>query len=260
MTDGKSKTGGKQGKQKKGSGTVEKRKNEKKGKLIKICGMTCEKDIEYANAYEPDFVGFILFFPKSKRNLSLEKAEGLREKLKKSIQSVAVTVSPTIEQIEGIEKAGFDYLQVHGTLDGEVYEKIRLPILRAFNVTDLEAFDKMKCLEKIKGYVFDAKTPGSGEIFDWKLLHNIERDGKMFFLAGGIDETNVMEAIRQVNPDGIDVSSAVENPDVFYNETCTNNGCRASGQDQMTKKPTGFCGGKNKEKMKKIIRMVHDEK
>lgn len=198
--------------------------------------MTCEKDIEYANELMPEFVGFVLFYPKSKRNMELEKAEILREKLKHNIYSVAVTVSPTLDQAIEIQKAGFDCIQIHGTMDEQVYEILHIPIFRAFNVTDKEQLESLQHKEKIRGYVFDAKTPGSGKTFDWNLIENVDRGDKLLFLAGGIDEKNVKQAILQVKPDVIDVSSAVENPDV-----------------------DGRSGGKNKEKMRKMIRMVHDE-
>lgn len=205
-------------------------------KLIKVCGMTCERDIEYANEFMPEFVGFVLFYPKSKRNIELEKAEILRKQLKHNIYSVAVTVSPTVEQVKGIQEAGFDCIQIHGTMDEEVYDALKIPIFRAFNVTDKEQMESLQYKEKVRGYVFDAKNPGSGKTFDWSLIENVDPGDKLLFLAGGISEQNVKQAIARVNPDVIDVSSAVENPDV-----------------------DGKCGGKNKEKMRKMIRMVHDE-
>ena len=76
---------------------------------IKICGMTCEADIKAVNTYLPDYIGFVLFFPKSNRNISIEQAEHLLEKVDKKIRTVAVVVSPTTEQIRQIEKAGFDW-------------------------------------------------------------------------------------------------------------------------------------------------------
>ena len=176
---------------------------------IKICGMTCEADIKAVNTYLPDYIGFVLFFPKSNRNISIEQAEHLLEKVDKKIRTVAVVVSPTTEQIRQIEKAGFDYIQIHGTVTEDVYKQCKLPILRAFNVSDLDKLNEYEAKDKIKGYVFDSKTPGSGKTFDWSLLDNIrqrqktdaskdvshKKNKKMIFLAGGIDETNVKRTI-----------------------------------------------------------------
>ena len=186
---------------------------------IKICGMTCEEDIKAVNTYLPDYIGFVLFFPKSKRNISIEQAKYLLEKVDKKIQTVAVVVATTTEQLQQIEEVGFDYIQIHGTTTDEVYEQCKLPILRAFNVSDLDKIEEYEAKDKIKGYVFDSKTPGSGKTFDWNLLNDIRQrqktdtshngvsnkdTKKMIFLAGGIDETNVKRAISEVVLDVID--------------------------------------------------------
>ncbi len=203
----------------------------KQRKIIKICGLTTKKDIDCANAFLPDMAGFILFFPKSRRNKTIEEAAALRAALSPAVKSVAVVVSPNTEQVSRIEEAGFDYIQIHGTLDAAVYDAVSLPILRAFNVTDLDEYERAKGLSKIAGYVFDSKNPGSGTPFDWTLLDHLKRDQKMMLLAGGIDAGNVLEAIRQVNPDGVDVSSSVE---------------------------TEGLPGKDPEKMRRIIALVHN--
>ena len=212
---------------------------------IKICGMTCEADVEAVNTYQPDYIGFVLFFPKSKRNISIEQAKHLLERADEKIETVAVVVSPTIEQVKQIEKVGFNYIQIHGTVTDEVYEQCGLPILRAFNVSDLDKLDEYESKDKIKGYVFDSKTPGSGKTFDWGLLDDIRQrqrtdtskdvsHKKMIFLAGGIDETNVKRAISEVAPDVIDLSSAVEK----------------ASED-------GTFHGKDPEKIRTIVTMVH---
>ena len=61
--------------------------------------------------------------------------------------------------------------------------------------------------------MFDAIEPGSGKTFDWKLVDNIPRDEKLLLLAGGLNPDNVRMAIEAVHPDGVDVSSGVENDD-----------------------------------------------
>ena len=217
---------------------------------IKICGMTCDADIEAVNTYLPDYIGFVLFFPKSKRNISIEQAKQLLEKVDEKIETVAVVVSPTTEQVKQIEEVGFNYIQIHGTVTDEVYEQCKLPILRAFNVSDLDKLEEYEAKDKIKGYVFDSKMPGSGKTFDWSLLDDIRQKQKtvasnndvsnkdtkkMFFLAGGIDKTNVKRAISEVAPDVIDLSSAVE---------------KTSDAETFH--------GKDSEKIRIIVTMVHD--
>lgn len=178
---------------------------------VKICGITTLQEIEFVNKYKPDFAGFVMFFQKSKRNIDTATAQNLLANLDKSIKSVAVMVTPDIQQINAAKKVGFNYVQIHGKVENDLLEKSPLPVLRAFNVSDIEKFSEYSKFDNIKGYLFDSAVPGSGKKFDWSLLDKIDRDGKMFFLAGGLNPENVADAIAKVNPDGVDVSSGVEN-------------------------------------------------
>ena len=177
---------------------------------IKICGLTNKKEAEYLNANQVNFAGMVLFFPKSKRCITIEQAKNIMSALNKEIQKVAVVVEPSMEQIQEIEQAGFDYIQIHGKVQEELLEQVKLPILKAFNIKDMKEYEGYHKNPKIAGYVFDAQEPGSGKTFDWSLVKHIPRDDKMLFLAGGLHPDNVQEAINFVKPDGVDVSSGVE--------------------------------------------------
>lgn len=179
---------------------------------VKICGITSAREIEYINEYKPDFAGFVMFFPKSKRNINSEKAKELLSNLTKSVKSVAVMVKPSIEQISIAKDCGFDYVQIHGDTDSSLLKKSPLPVIRAFNVSNINKFEEYKSIKNIVGYLFDSVLPGSGNTFDWTLLDRFSRDKtKLFILAGGLNPANVAEAIAQVKPDAVDVSSGVEN-------------------------------------------------
>ena len=167
---------------------------------IKICGLTSPAEARYLNENHVDFAGMVLFFPKSKRNISIEQAKEI--------------VSPSIEQVRQIEAAGFNYIQIHGEIpETEAEAAIAIPILKAFNVSDMGSYEKYHNDSRIAGYVFDAIEPGSGKTFDWKLVDNIPRDEKLLLLAGGLNPDNVRMAIEAVHPNGVDVSSGVENDD-----------------------------------------------
>lgn len=179
--------------------------------LIKICGLTDKKEVEYLKESKADFAGMVLFYEKSKRNITVEQAKLIIKELRPDIKAVAVTVAPTKEQINEIETAGFDYLQVHGKIDDELIENCKIPILKAFNVDDLLLYEHYVNLNNISGFVFDAGEPGSGKTFDWETLKGLKRQqGKMYILAGGLNAENVGRAIQVVNPDGVDISSGVE--------------------------------------------------
>lgn len=203
---------------------------------IKICGLTREEEVRWAMEEKADYLGMVLFFPKSKRNISIEQAKRLlaicQEQEKPGADNpgadnpkpctVAVTVSPTPEQVRQIEQAGFAMIQIHGELSAETYEAVTIPMIRAVQAGDVEHFiqcsdggsvdaDRKKSSgEKIVAWLYDAHAPGSGKAFDWNMLQKVPRDDKLLFLAGGLNSENVREAIAKVNPDVVDVSSGVE--------------------------------------------------
>lgn len=195
---------------------------------VKICGLTRPEEVGWVVEERSDYFGIVLFFPKSKRNNSIENARKLikvcheecaeRKRADEHFTPpviVAVTVSPTPEQIKEIEDAGFDMVQIHGELSEETLDTVSIPVIRAFHAGDAEAYKKYDDCPKVAAYLFDAQSPGSGRTFDWKALDTVsgERtlpDGKKIFLAGGLHGENVREAIEHVHPDVVDVSSGVE--------------------------------------------------
>ncbi len=174
---------------------------------IKICGFTDPKEAGYVSAKDVAFMGMVLFFPKSKRNISINQAKEIMSAAEKEIKKVAVVVSPTVEQVQEIEKSGFDYLQVHGELKEDVLTETTIPIIRAYNGGGGE-----ETSPRIAAYLFDAAEPGSGKTFDWTTLSQMKRE-KPWFLAGGLTAENVAKAIAAVHPDVVDISSGVEYTD-----------------------------------------------
>ena len=181
---------------------------------IKMCGITTPADVAAVNEVRPDYIGMVMYFPKSKRNVSVDTARRLLEELKEDVQKVAVVVSPDAEQIAEIAEMGFDVIQIHGQVSDEIIESAHLPVWKAFNVKDMDMYPHYQSLSNVAGYVFDAGEPGSGKTFDWNGLNEIERDGRLFVLAGGLAPDNVERAINQVHPDVVDVSSGIEYDEV----------------------------------------------
>ncbi len=184
-------------------------------KKIKICGITAIKETEFLNEAGVDYAGFVLFYPKSKRNLIIRQAERIKQYLNPEIQSVAVTVSPTFEQMKAIEEAGFDFVQIHGRMPEEGMRNLHIPVVKAFNIHDLEEFQHYEAMDQVVGFVLDAQIPGSGKPFDWSLLAQLPHTDKRILLAGGLNPDNVTDAIRILGDriDGVDTSSGVENED-----------------------------------------------
>ena len=182
---------------------------------VKICGLTNMDDVHIIEKYGDDYAGMVLYYPKSRRNIDITA------QLKKSdIKSVAVVVSPDVSQLEAIQNAGFDYIQIHGELSDDVYNACSVGIIRAVNIKHQSEEDiyletkRWRSLDKIYGLLFDAGVPGSGKTFDWESLKKADCGNKKLFLAGGLTPDNVKAAIEAVRPDVVDISSGVEYDDV----------------------------------------------
>ena len=177
---------------------------------VKICGLKNPTDIKCINTLSPDFAGFVMFFEKSHRNISVQTAQELLALLDKNIKSVAVTVSPTEEQLEQIHTLGFDYVQIHGKISKKLLSECKTPVIRAINVSGIESIGDIENLDNVKGILFDSAVPGSGKSFDWSMLKKLPKTDKMLFLAGGLTADNVVKAVAQLRPFAVDVSSGVE--------------------------------------------------
>lgn len=177
---------------------------------IKICGLTTPQEAEWVSKAQADYVGMVLFFPKSKRNITIEQAKEIMKSLSSKIQKVAVVVSPSALQIKEIQEAGFDIVQIHGQVFPEALGILKIPFLRAFNVDNMQEWERYEAETKCVGYVFDAVKPGSGETFDWSSIPNLPEDGKPYLLAGGLNPDNVGSAVAAMHSYGVDVSSGVE--------------------------------------------------
>ena len=176
---------------------------------IKLCGLTRECDIEAANEQRPDYVGFV-FAPKSKRYVSHDIALNLKKLLSPDIKAVGVFVDEKAETVaELLENGIIDRAQLHGTEDEEYIEKLRKltdrPIIKAFRIED--SSDVAEAVKSTADYILLDSGAGTGSVFDWELIKNIERP---YFLAGGLTPENVSEAIEMLHPYAADVSSGIE--------------------------------------------------
>jgi len=180
---------------------------------IKICGLSRPVDIEMVNIAKPDFIGFV--FAKSRRQVDKKTAAGLKKMLNPDIKAVGVFVNEELDAVISLcrEKV-IDIVQLHGDETEEYINKLKAavdkPVIKAVRVKD--GNDVYRPEYKSCDYLlFDSFREdtygGSGVSFDWSL---IEACDKPFFLAGGINQDNVVEAIKRVAPYCIDVSSGVE--------------------------------------------------
>lgn len=177
---------------------------------IKLCGMTRECDIQAANSLLPEYIGFV-FAEKSRRFVPEEKARSLGNILDKKIKRVGVFVNEKPENASRLANSGIiDIIQLHGSETDDYIKYLKnltdKTIIKAFSVSSLYDIEKA---EKSSAdlVLLDSGSGGTGTSFDWELLKNIKRD---YFLAGGLDETKVIIALKNLSPYGVDVSSGIE--------------------------------------------------
>lgn len=180
---------------------------------IKICGLKSLKDITYVNEYKPDYVGFV--FAESKRKVDDKLAKEMKACLDVDIQVVGVFVNEPIDHIVSLcSESIIDIVQLHGDEDKFYIEllksKISKPIIKAIRVQSKEQIQETMNLTcdhiLLDTYVKD-QYGGSGLTFDLTL---IPEDIKPFFIAGGIQDNNVLKIIAECQPYCVDVSSGVE--------------------------------------------------
>jgi phosphoribosylanthranilate isomerase len=183
---------------------------------VKICGITNLADAEAAIAAGADALGFILH-EKSPRFIPIEKAIAIVEQLPPFVQSVAVTVNATKEFSNlGWRKQlkRFNLAQLHGR---ETPVHVRavgkyLPVIKAVPAGDAAAIDP--AAYDVSAFLLDTPSKdhgGTGRTFDWNLAVEFKkRTSRPLILSGGLNPENVAQAIAQVQPYAVDVSSGVE--------------------------------------------------
>jgi phosphoribosylanthranilate isomerase len=188
---------------------------------IKICGLKTPEALDAALEAGADLVGFV-FFPPSPRNLGLEAARLLGERVKGRAGKVALTVDATDDALRDIIAAlAPDMLQLHGKETTErvvqVRTRFRLPVIKALPIAERADLSPIREYAQVADrLLFDARPPkeatrpgGLGRRFDWTLLAGIN-PGVPYMLSGGLDAGNVTEALRVTRAPGVDVSSGVE--------------------------------------------------
>jgi phosphoribosylanthranilate isomerase len=177
--------------------------------FVKICGTTSEEDALLAVAMGADALGFI--FAPSPRQIAPAKARDIVRRLPPEILTIGVFRNETPQRVVDIVNgSGLRGAQLHGreSADDTKWVRRRVPmVIRAFTAGDPAIRDAKEYGADV--IMLDAPSPGSGQVFDWRLAEGVP-DGVRFLLAGGLNEDNVAEAIRQVRPWGVDVATGVE--------------------------------------------------
>ena len=180
----------------------------------KICGVSDSKTLNYIinHNHPPQFIGFVVNYPKSKRYVNLEKLQTLLKVEKKKSQFVAVLVNPNYKTLEEIKNLPFDYYQLYDcspTQVKSIKEKYKKKIITALTIKDKDDIERYKLYSDTTDiYLFDSKGYEKSLSFDHKLIKNLNLD-KEIMLAGNIQINDELENYKKI-ADIIDISGGLE--------------------------------------------------
>ncbi len=180
---------------------------------VKICGITRIEDARHAAAMGADAIG-LMMHPPSSRALGLDQAIEIRRTLPPFVTATAVFLDDSDDWIaQVLHQVKPDCLQFHGNEPPEFCATWGLPYLKAIPMGSVE--DPLQYAQRFRsaqGFLLDSNAAGrlggSGDTFDWSRIPT--SFDYPVVLAGGINPSNVAEAISRVRPWGVDVSSGVE--------------------------------------------------
>ena len=183
---------------------------------VKICGIKNLQDVQAVNKHKPDFAGFV-FYPLSKRYVSLIVARRLKAALNRHIKTVGVFVNAPVEEIAAAAELGIiDLVQLHGdegnTYIAELKKICKLPIIKAVRVqdeSDIKRADYYDCDYLLFDTYSQSAYGGTGRQFNTQLLKGVKIH-KPYFIAGGLNADNVRRALKGLKPFAADVSGGVE--------------------------------------------------
>jgi phosphoribosylanthranilate isomerase len=182
--------------------------------FIKICGITNLPDALCAIKAGANALGFI-FHPRSPRFCDVEKARHIIRELPRGVVKVGVFVDEPIDLLlQYLSNLTLDYAQLHGNESPEFCSKMPIGVIKGLRVRSLEDIKKLPDYP-VAYYLLDSYSEkshgGTGAAFDWSIALEAKKIlSSPILLAGGLTPENVAEAVRKVEPYGVDVSSGVE--------------------------------------------------
>lgn len=179
---------------------------------VKICGVRTLEEAQWAVEAGADAIGFV--FAESKRRISVREAADISSALPDRVMKIGVFVNESKQNLEStFEQAGLDYVQLHGDETPEFCRTLSVPFIKAISIKEEADVKRVGLYPEGPVLVDSGKGPhrgGNGTTFQWDYLKGIEMSGHRIILAGGLNVSNIGEAIREVRPEMVDLSSGVE--------------------------------------------------
>ncbi len=180
---------------------------------VKICGITRAEDAVCAAQQGVDAIGLVFYSP-SPRAVGIQQAADIVAQLPPFVTTVGLFVNADVAFVQDvITRVSLDLLQFHGDESAEYCEQFNKPYMKAIRMRDDLSLESLVLhYENAKALLLDSYQPGvpggTGTTFDWGRIP--DKMHKPIVLAGGLDATNVADAIQQTSPYAVDVSGGVE--------------------------------------------------
>nr|WP_281170810.1 phosphoribosylanthranilate isomerase [Shimazuella kribbensis] len=182
---------------------------------VKFCGFRTKDDVKTAVSHAVSAIGFILV-PDRKRTISLLQLTSMIPLIPKQIEKVGVFQNPTLEEVNNAASLGLSMVQLHGQETPAFCQQIKknkqIPIIKVFSEKEIQK------IPLYEGYIdvvlLDHSAGGTGTTIDWSCIpvakQLTERLQLPLWIAGGLNESNIENLIRDYEIDGIDLSSGIE--------------------------------------------------
>ena len=194
---------------------------------VKICGVREVEDALMAAEAEVDFMGLV-FVPNRRRKITVEQARRIVDAVKGSSDNppklAGLFADQPMEEVrEKVRASGVDMVQLCGQETIEYCDEAPVPVIRITHVPagvlsdeELQGLERRLSMLRERGHqvtldrLVEGLQGGTGKSFDWRVAAQLSEAGFEFMLAGGLTPDNVGQAVREVKPWGVDVSSGVE--------------------------------------------------
>jgi len=181
--------------------------------FIKICGITNIDDAIASVKLGANLLGFV--FADSPRQVETQTVKNIQRVLAGDVKTVGVFTEESDDVLKIMDECALTYAQLHGSQSEKFAQKLGADrVIRAVRILDQSSLDLLSVYSECSYYLLDTykkgRPGGTGETFDWELAIEAKSFGKLLFLSGGLGPSNINEAVRRVQPFGVDASSGLE--------------------------------------------------
>ena len=179
--------------------------------FTKVCGITNSNDALASVNSGASALGFI-FYPGSERFIEPKTAKEIIEKLPKKVFKVGVFVDQKKQEVvDLIDELGLDAIQLHGDESPEYIINFKCFVIKAIRIKSSQSIRNLNKYNA-DAFLFDTYSEhqfgGTGKVFQWELLNGLS--DLRIILSGGLNINNISDAVKTINPNGIDVNSGIE--------------------------------------------------